>query len=78
MFVTYYKPRPQINYTSNDHIEYTENVQQPASYFIYLFTYLFICSLQDSYQKDRNMLEIVGKQIFVVYFKGLGINKFIK
>lgn len=70
MFVTYCQPRPQINYTSNDHIEYTENVQQPASYFIYLF----ICSLQDFYQKDRNMLEILGKQIFVVYFEGLGIN----
>jgi hypothetical protein len=34
MFVTYCQLRPQINYASNVHIEYTENIQQPASFFI--------------------------------------------
>ena len=37
----YGQTRPQINYASNDHIVYTETVQQPVSYlFIYLFIYL--------------------------------------
>ena len=40
LFVTYCQPRPQINYTSNDHTEYTEIFQEPVSYFIYLFIYL--------------------------------------